>query len=188
MGTRYPFRDSHINGEPGKQKCATRSRQSLWRKQSRTLYRREQWPKSYLRQTSLFPPFFWWKNSGGKRKWKRRVSTSDQPAPTQQICTDRVLSDEEPSNCKEPDSARRLSDEIRPDGCYYTVPVNQDHRRYLRFRYQGTLYEFCCLPFGLSSAPRAFTKLLKPVATLLRSMGIRIVIYLDDILRSILRW
>ena len=65
---------------------------------------------------------------------------------------------------------------------YYTVPVNQDHRRYLRFCYQGTLYEFCCLPIGLSSAPRVFTKLLKPVATLLRSMGIRIVIYLDDIL------
>ena len=65
---------------------------------------------------------------------------------------------------------------------YYTVPVHQEHRRYLCFRYQGTLYEFCCLPFGLSSAPRAFTKLLKPVATLLRSVGIRIVIYLDDIL------
>ena len=60
---------------------------------------------------------------------------------------------------------------------YYAVPVNQDHRRYLRFCYQGTLYEFWCLPFDLLSAPRAFTKLLKPVATLLRSMGIRIVIY-----------
>ena len=65
---------------------------------------------------------------------------------------------------------------------YYTVPVHQDHRRYLCFRYQSTLYEFGSLPFGLSQAPRAFTKLLKPVATLLRSMGIRIVIYLDDIL------
>jgi hypothetical protein len=65
---------------------------------------------------------------------------------------------------------------------YYTVPVHKEHRRYLCFSYQGTLYEFCCLPFGLSSAPRAFTKLLKPVATLLRSMGIRVVIYLDDIL------
>ena len=66
---------------------------------------------------------------------------------------------------------------------YYTVPVNQDHRRYLRFCYQGTLHEFCCLPFGLSSAPRAFTKLLKPVATLLRFMEFGSpVIYLDDIL------
>lgn len=56
------------------------------------------------------------------------------------------------------------------------------HCRYLRFSYRGTLYEFRCLPFGLSSVPRAFTKILKPVATLIRSLGIRIVIYLDGIL------
>ncbi|CAB4007132.1 Hypothetical predicted protein, partial [Paramuricea clavata] len=47
---------------------------------------------------------------------------------------------------------------------YYTVPIHQDHCRYLRviFYYRGNLYEFRCLPFGLSSAPRAFTKILKP--------------------------
>ena len=73
---------------------------------------------------------------------------------------------------------------MKPDlkDAYYTHTVNQGHRRYLCFSYQGILYEFCCLLFGLSSAPRAFTKLLKPVATLLRSMGIRVVIYLDGIL------
>ncbi|CAB4033369.1 Hypothetical predicted protein [Paramuricea clavata] len=57
-----------------------------------------------------------------------------------------------------------------------------DHCRYLRFSYHGNLYEFRCLPFGLSSAPRAFTKILKPVVVLICSLGIRIVIYLDDIL------
>jgi hypothetical protein len=65
---------------------------------------------------------------------------------------------------------------------YYTVPIHQDLCRYLRFSYHGNLYEFRCLPFGLSSAPRAFTKILKPVVVLIRSLGIRIVIYLDDIL------
>jgi hypothetical protein len=44
------------------------------------------------------------------------------------------------------------------------------------------LWEFACLPFGLASAPRAFTKLLKPVVSVLRQMGLRIIIYLDDIL------
>ena len=34
----------------------------------------------------------------------------------------------------------------------------------------------------LSSAPRAFTKLLKAVISILRSSGIRVVIYLDDLL------
>ena len=36
--------------------------------------------------------------------------------------------------------------------------------------------------FGVSSLPRAFTKLLRPVIAFLRSFGIRLVIFLDDIL------
>ena len=48
--------------------------------------------------------------------------------------------------------------------------------------WKGTLYEFACLPFGLASAPRAFTKIMKPVIGLLRQLGIRIIVYLDDML------
>ena len=44
------------------------------------------------------------------------------------------------------------------------------------------IYEFQCLPFGLSSAPRVFTKLMKPVMALLRQAGVRCLIYLDDLL------
>jgi hypothetical protein len=51
---------------------------------------------------------------------------------------------------------------------YYTVPMAQAHMKYLRFQLQGNTYEFQCLPFGLSSAPRAFTKLIKPIVALLR--------------------
>ena len=65
---------------------------------------------------------------------------------------------------------------------YYSVPIAEDHKKYLRFQFQGVTYEYQCLPFGLSSAPRAFTKLLKPVVATLRSSGIRVVIYLDDLL------
>ena len=43
-------------------------------------------------------------------------------------------------------------------------------------------YEFQCLPFGLASAPREFPKLLKPIVAVIRSKGIRIVIFLDDLL------
>jgi len=65
---------------------------------------------------------------------------------------------------------------------YFTVPVFEDHQRFLRFRWRGSSYQFVCLPFGLSSAPRTFTKIMKPVMTVLRSLGIRVVIYLDDLL------
>ena len=38
------------------------------------------------------------------------------------------------------------------------------------------------LPFGLASAPRTYMKLLYPVAAEMQLKGIKIVIYLDDIL------
>jgi hypothetical protein len=65
---------------------------------------------------------------------------------------------------------------------YYSVPVHPEYRRFLRFVFNGKTFDFQCLPFGLKSAPRAFTRLMTPVIAHIRSLGIRIVIYLDDIL------
>ena len=65
---------------------------------------------------------------------------------------------------------------------YYVIPVWKDHRKYLRFFWKGTLLEFACLPFGLATAPRLITKVMKPVVALLRRAGIRLIIYLDDLL------
>ena len=65
---------------------------------------------------------------------------------------------------------------------YLTVPMAEVHRKYLRFQWQGKIYEFKSLPFGLASAPLAFTKLLRPVVAFLRQRGVRLVVYLDDIL------
>lgn len=61
---------------------------------------------------------------------------------------------------------------------YLSVPVAQEDR----FGWKEVLYEFQCLPFGLSSAPRVFTKLLKPVVSFLRGRGIRCILFLDDML------
>ena len=65
---------------------------------------------------------------------------------------------------------------------YFTVPVWKNHQKFLRFVWKETMYEFACLPFGLASAPRVFTKLIKPVVALLRQLGIRLIVYLDDML------
>ena len=65
---------------------------------------------------------------------------------------------------------------------YFTVPVWIGHQKYLRFLWKETLWEFACLPFGLASAPRTFTKIMKPVVATLRNLGIRVIIYLDDLL------
>ena len=53
---------------------------------------------------------------------------------------------------------------------------------YLKFRWEGQTWQFRALPFGLSSAPYVFTKLLKPVVSTLRKLGIRVILYLDDML------
>ena len=65
---------------------------------------------------------------------------------------------------------------------YLSVSISQEHRRYLRFTWKKTMYEFTCLPFGLCSAPRVFTKLMKPMMAFLRGRGLRTIIYLDDLL------
>ena len=48
------------------------------------------------------------------------------------------------------------------------------------FEWKSELWEFSCLPFELSSAPRVFTKVMKLVIGKIRSQGLRSVIDLDD--------
>lgn len=65
---------------------------------------------------------------------------------------------------------------------YLTVPIHSSHRKYLRFQWQSQTWEFKVLPFGLSSAPYTFSKLMKPVVCTLRKLGVRSILYLDDML------
>ncbi len=65
---------------------------------------------------------------------------------------------------------------------YLTVPIHPSHQKFVRFQWQGRIFEFTCLAFGLAPAPRIFTKILKVVMAFVRKQGVRLVIYLDDIL------
>lgn len=65
---------------------------------------------------------------------------------------------------------------------YTMVPVESRYWRFLKFKWKKQNYEFHTLLFGLASAPRIFTKLLRPVVARLRRKGIRLLIYLDDVL------
>lgn len=55
---------------------------------------------------------------------------------------------------------------------YLLIPTAKAHWRYLRFQWKAQNYEFRTLPFDLASAPRVFTKLLRPVAAVMRKKGI----------------
>lgn len=63
---------------------------------------------------------------------------------------------------------------------YYLIKVHPNSRKYLRFQFKQELYEFNVLPFGLSTAPYIFTKVMKPIVRLLRSAGLISTNYLDD--------
>ena len=65
---------------------------------------------------------------------------------------------------------------------YFSCPIRKKDRKWFRFTWNGRSYQYKCLPQGLSSAPRLFTKLMKPVVSHLRKLGIFVVIYIDDLL------
>ena len=65
---------------------------------------------------------------------------------------------------------------------YYHVPIHESYRKFLTFSFEGRLYQFNVLPFGLSTAPLVFTKLMRPVVSFWRSKGLRLLPYLDDFL------
>lgn len=65
---------------------------------------------------------------------------------------------------------------------YYSVPIDDEYKRFFRFRFENIMYEFQCMPQGYTDAPRLFTKLTKPLLSLLRLKGYLNSIYIDDIL------
>lgn len=65
---------------------------------------------------------------------------------------------------------------------YYHLEIHPDHFTYLGFEFEGQYYVFTCLPFGLKSAPWAFTMLTRQLVRHWRRQGIRVVHYLDDFL------
>ena len=63
---------------------------------------------------------------------------------------------------------------------YHHILVYVNILKYFRFVIAGKTYQFRVLLFGLSTAPREFTKTLAPVVQLLSTQGIRVHAYLDD--------
>lgn len=64
---------------------------------------------------------------------------------------------------------------------FFSIPIHESHKRFLSFEFDNKQYVFNVLPFGLTSSPRIFSKMLKPSIIFLRSQGIKISFYLDDI-------
>ena len=65
---------------------------------------------------------------------------------------------------------------------YYHVPIAPMFQRYLSFHLDGVNYSFRKLPFGLTIAPWAFSRIIKPLKGYLHKLKINFHSYLDDFL------
>ena len=63
---------------------------------------------------------------------------------------------------------------------YFHIGIHPADRRYLRFCHNDTSWQFTVLPFGLSTSPRVFTKILKPVLAYAHLHRVKLHMYLDD--------
>ena len=65
------------------------------------------------------------------------------------------------------------------------IDICEEHRKFLSFKWPSSdgimeFYEFKVLPFGLTSAPNVFTKVVRQLVQYWRGRGNLILMYLDD--------
>ena len=65
---------------------------------------------------------------------------------------------------------------------YLHIPIARGHQKFLAFTFQKKLFFFRALPFGLSSAPYVFTRVLQYPLQLLRQKEVNTIAYLDDLI------
>ena len=67
---------------------------------------------------------------------------------------------------------------------YHHIEIFSEHQKLLAFTWSlrgvTKLFAFTCLPFGLTSAPYVFIKLMCNFISYCGGLGKRIVVYLDD--------
>ncbi len=62
--------------------------------------------------------------------------------------------------------------------CGFQIQIAPNHRRFLRFAFEGTAYQYVLL-YGLALAPLNFSKCMDAALSPLRASGMRILNYLD---------
>ena len=66
---------------------------------------------------------------------------------------------------------------LDPKKVYFCVPLNKQSRKYVRFKSEGSIYEYLCLCFGFSPALKIVYKNNHKVpASILCKMYIRIIV------------
>ena len=65
---------------------------------------------------------------------------------------------------------------------YFHVPIHEHSRKYLRIYWDEEYYVLCVLPFGWKSSPYIYHSLTEAVNMYVRSLGIPMLGWIDDML------
>ena len=63
---------------------------------------------------------------------------------------------------------------------YFHIPIHKDSRHLLRFSHMGQIWQFKAIPFGLSTSPSVFTRVMRPITAFAHRHAVRLHCYLDD--------
>ena len=65
---------------------------------------------------------------------------------------------------------------------FFHVPIHPDFQKFFAFKLGRRTFVFLKMPFGLTTAPWAFSRVMKPIKAFPRRRGVRIFSFLDDFL------
>ena len=111
----------------------------------------------------------------------RGMASNPQPQQVKFLCEKTELPDGDPPVRSESSLSRGLVGYARSEGCIFSpIPIHRSSCRYLRFAIEGRVYQFVALPFGLTSAPRNFTRVCSVVVSLCHLRSVHVHPYIDD--------
>ena len=98
------------------------------------------------------------KHLSKREKRTKYISPNNKFKKLELIHTLREIQNGNSEGCKEYNKTRRSMMKLDLKDTYFSVPLNQKLKKCVQFQWEGTLYEFQCLMFGLGPAPKLFTK------------------------------
>lgn len=127
------------------------------------------------------------------RDFENRVFTVSKADGGHRLCTDcRPLNMFQTKSKFQLDGLKSISQLIQPGDfgslvdikdCFCEFGLHPSQRRYVRFRDPRLRrWQWRTMSFGMSEAPHLCTRILKPFMGILKGLGIRCSIYLDDLL------
>jgi hypothetical protein len=120
----------------------------------------------------LFPPF-----SCIKEKWENE--TCDRPLRPESASNGAAFKDGDQQIYQGFNSFRNVDNFSRFDRRLFPYSYFPQVRKFLRFVWEDRVYAFRTIPFGLSTAPLVFTRIVQAVAAHLHSQSIFIHSYLN---------